>query len=142
MASRNIARFALNTLAFIRYGLEEESAESIFTRSKSAGKCCLKYSTTLARTIQQVYDSISIDSIAHVMVNDYIDLSLQVSPLAPTFQSTEGDMTGHEYDHYPIIAPYHTLLLLEDPEEILRSIPIDANPTLVNLIQILTPTKR
>ncbi|CAG8478470.1 15699_t:CDS:1 [Acaulospora colombiana] len=94
--------------------------------------------STLTKSIQQVYDSISADRIAHVLINDYIDLSLQVSPLAPT----ESDATGHGYDHYPIIAPYHTLLLLEDPEVILKNIPLDANPTLVQLIQILTPTKR
>lgn len=50
-------------------------------------------------------------------------------------------MSGYEYDHYPVLCPYHTLLLLEDPEEVLKNMPLDASPTLVQLIQILTPTQ-
>ncbi|RHZ85444.1 hypothetical protein Glove_65g69 [Diversispora epigaea] len=99
--------------------------------------------STLANTIRQVYDSISTDNIAHVLVNDYIELSLQIPPLSPTmFLTPENNMAGYEYAHYPVIAPYHTLLLLDDPEEILKNIPLDANPTLVQLVQILTPTQR
>ncbi|KAF0442224.1 UPF0171-domain-containing protein [Gigaspora margarita] len=99
--------------------------------------------SSLARTIRQVYESISTDSIAHILVNDYIDLSLQLPPLAPTtLFAPNNDMEGNEYTHYPVIAPYHALLLLEDPEEILRSMPLDSNPTLVQLVQILTPTQR
>ncbi|KAF9433518.1 Nitrogen permease regulator-like 3 [Entomortierella beljakovae] len=46
---------------------------------------------------------------------------------------------AYEYENFPVLLPYHTLLLLEDPEEILRDIPLDANPTLVKLVQILAP---
>ncbi|CAG8613407.1 14948_t:CDS:2, partial [Racocetra fulgida] len=67
----------------------------------------------------------------------------QIPPLAPTTLFTPGnDIEVHEYTHYPVIAPYHALLLLEDPEEILRSMPLDSNLTLVQLVQILTPTQR
>ncbi|KAF9898187.1 Nitrogen permease regulator 3, partial [Lobosporangium transversale] len=47
--------------------------------------------------------------------------------------------TAYEYENFPVLLPYHTLLLLEDPEEILKDIPLDANPTLVKLVQILVP---
>ncbi|KAF9319763.1 Nitrogen permease regulator 3 [Podila horticola] len=46
---------------------------------------------------------------------------------------------AYEYENFPVLFPYHTLLLLEDPEEILKDIPLDANPTLVKLVQILVP---
>ncbi|KAF9934873.1 Nitrogen permease regulator 3 [Modicella reniformis] len=46
---------------------------------------------------------------------------------------------AYEYESFPILLPYHTLLLLEDPEEILKDIPLDANPTLVKLVQTLVP---
>ncbi|KAG0346038.1 Nitrogen permease regulator-like 3 [Podila humilis] len=46
---------------------------------------------------------------------------------------------AYEYENFPVLFPYHTLLLLEDPEEILKEIPLDANPTLVKLVQILVP---
>jgi hypothetical protein len=98
--------------------------------------------SSLARTIRKVYDAISSDCVAHILINDYIDLSLQIPPLVPTINTHDNDMNGHEYAHYPVIAPYHTLLLLEDPEEILKNMPLDANPTLVQLVQILTPTQR
>ncbi|CAG8477829.1 9559_t:CDS:2 [Ambispora gerdemannii] len=99
---------------------------------------------SLAKVIAQVYHDISNDAIAHVIINDYIDLSLQIPPLAPSmfFSPLDNDRDGYEYAHFPVIAPYHTLLLLEDPEEILKSMPLDANPTLVQLVQILTPTQR
>ncbi|KAL0089774.1 nitrogen permease regulator of amino acid transport activity 3-domain-containing protein [Phycomyces blakesleeanus] len=48
---------------------------------------------------------------------------------------------GYVYDTYPVLCPYHTLLLLEDPEEVLKNMPLDASPTLVQLVQILTPTQ-
>ncbi|PKK73410.1 UPF0171-domain-containing protein [Rhizophagus irregularis] len=98
--------------------------------------------SSLARTIRKVYDAISNDCVAHILINDYIDLSLQIPPLVPTINTHDNDIIGHEYAHYPVIAPYHTLLLLEDPEEILKNMPLDANPTLVQLVQILTPTQR
>ncbi|CAG8477191.1 12354_t:CDS:10 [Ambispora leptoticha] len=100
--------------------------------------------SSLAKAIAQVYHDISNDSIAHVIINDYIDLSLQIPPLAPSmfFSPLDNARDGYEYAHFPVIAPYHTLLLLEDPEEILKSMPLDSNPTLVQLVQILTPTQR
>ncbi|KAG0270442.1 Nitrogen permease regulator 3 [Actinomortierella ambigua] len=45
----------------------------------------------------------------------------------------------YEFENFPLLYPYHALLLLEDPEEILKDIPLDANPTLVKLVQILVP---
>src|SRR4051812_41985251 len=100
--------------------------------------------SSLAKAIVQVYHSVSTDSIAHVLINDFIDLSLQIPPLAPSrfFSPLDNDRDWYEYAHFPVIAPYHTLLLLEDPEEILKSMPLDANPTLVQLVQILTPVQR
>jgi len=98
--------------------------------------------SSLARVIRKVYESISTDSIAHILINDYIDLSLQIPSLVPTTNHSGNDITRYEYAHYPVIAPYHTLLLLEDAEVILKNMPLDANPTLVQLVQILTPTQR
>ena len=46
---------------------------------------------------------------------------------------------AYEYENFPVLLPYHTLLFLEDPEEILKDIPLDTNPTLVKLVQTLAP---
>lgn len=112
--------------------------------------------SSLARDIKQIYTALSTDSIAHIIINDFIDLSLQIpvlgeSSMASTQRTQDYHyaslmdiygVSGYEYDNYPVICPYHTLLLLEDPEEVLKNMPLDASPTLVQLVQILTPTQR
>lgn len=119
--------------------------------------------SSLARDIKHIYTALSTDAVAHVIINDFIDLSLQIPAIsAPNSASSSGydaalplartqdyyyaslvDIygDGYEYDSYPTICPYHTLLLLEDPEEVLKNMPLDASPTLVQLVQILTPTQ-
>lgn len=42
----------------------------------------------------------------------------------------------------PTLRPYHTLLLLDTPEDLLRTLPPDSSPKLIRLIHILTPTQR
>ncbi|KAI8092260.1 nitrogen permease regulator of amino acid transport activity 3-domain-containing protein [Gilbertella persicaria] len=131
--------------------------------------------SSLARDIKQIYTAISSNTAAHVIINDFIDLSLQIPTIgnvhesgfdrknlsAPYYPHTEASIAmgntrdnytgsslmdiysvaGYEYDSYPVLCPYHTLLLLEDPEEVLKNMPLDASPTLVQLVQILTPTQ-
>ncbi|KAF9974512.1 Nitrogen permease regulator 3 [Actinomortierella ambigua] len=59
----------------------------------------------------------------------------------PTYMMMDDYELGvvYEFENFPLLYPYHALLLLEDPEEILKDIPLDANPTLVKLVQILVP---
>lgn len=135
--------------------------------------------SSLAKDIRQIYNAISSNTAAHVIINDFIDLSLQIpiigmknacdasansdreNLLSSAHASSGGSgggmhikdnyngsslmdiysVAGYEYDHYPVLCPYHTLLLLEDPEEVLKNMPLDASPTLVQLVQILTPTQ-
>ncbi|KAI8384271.1 nitrogen permease regulator of amino acid transport activity 3-domain-containing protein [Radiomyces spectabilis] len=115
--------------------------------------------SSLARDIKQIYCAISTNTAAHVIINDFIDLSLQIPVLGPDASTNNNTsfslsrdvhqgslmdiygMGGYEYESYPMLCPYHTLLLLEDPEEVLKNMPLDASPTLVQLVQILTPTQ-
>lgn len=113
--------------------------------------------SSLARDIKHVYHSITNDAIAHIVLNDFIDLSLQIPTFGsgsyPLYASQETDyysmipdlmrVSGrHEYEAYPAMCPYHALLLLQDPEEVLRDMPLDSSPTLVQLVQVLTPKLR
>ncbi|KAK5822195.1 nitrogen permease regulator 3, partial [Linnemannia elongata] len=118
--------------------------------------------SSLARAVRSIYDCVSTDKVCHIVLNDSIDVSLQIPHLAPLPRSSGyqalmtplttqyGGIGGmgymmddyeigiaYEYENFPVLLPYHTLLLLEDPEEILKDIPLDANPTLVKLVQIL-----
>ncbi|KAI7898822.1 nitrogen permease regulator of amino acid transport activity 3-domain-containing protein [Cokeromyces recurvatus] len=122
--------------------------------------------SSLAKDIREIYTAISANKAAHVIINDFIDLSLQIpimnhdrgNTTLPVHDNQVGmdviktrdnasslmdiySVAGYEYDNYPVICPYHTLLLLEDPEEVLKNMPLDASPTLVQLVQILTPTQ-
>ncbi|KND02915.1 uncharacterized protein SPPG_01996 [Spizellomyces punctatus DAOM BR117] len=105
--------------------------------------------STLARCLAHIYNSITNDSVAHVVVNSSVDLSLHIPdrvsrPLALTESTTLARPKyafGSEDTGSPILRPYHALLLLYDPEEILKALPLDPSPLLVELIQIVTPTQ-
>ncbi|KAL0090499.1 nitrogen permease regulator of amino acid transport activity 3-domain-containing protein [Phycomyces blakesleeanus] len=115
--------------------------------------------SSLAQDMRQMYLAISTNTAAHLIINDFIDLSLQIPLLGANVVGAGGSgggsgssghaswlmdiygVGGYVYDTYPVLCPYHTLLLLEDPEEVLKNMPLDASPTLVQLVQILTPTQ-
>ncbi|KAJ3010132.1 Nitrogen permease regulator 3 [Thoreauomyces humboldtii] len=122
--------------------------------------------STLAKCLSEIYSSITTTSSAHVVVNASVDLSLHIpdyrhglqagltsglgchpahsphsraaAPLSPTSDATLIALDAREY---PILRPYHALLLLHDPEEVLKELPLDPLPLLVELIQVVTPTQ-
>ena len=105
---------------------------------------CILYRSSLARDLATIYDSLISNRIAHVVINNSVDLSLQIPPLLPSLDDNEENLLSDEQilsndTSFPTLRPYHALLLLEDPEEILKSFPKDPSPTLVELIQVVTP---
>jgi len=42
---------------------------------------------------------------------------------------------------YGLCRPYHTVLLLEDEQSLLSSLPIDASPSLIRLVKVANPLK-
>jgi len=40
-----------------------------------------------------------------------------------------------------VFRPYHTVLLLEDEQSLLTSLPVDASPSLIRLIKVANPLK-
>ncbi|KAG0244330.1 Nitrogen permease regulator 3 [Actinomortierella wolfii] len=165
--------------------IREEAAQTGMTLAQFHEQV-LKTSS-LARAVRSIYDSIIADKVCHIVLNDSIDLSLQIPTLTPLTRTNAqfarqwsgiggpaespstlyaggtGALTVatpnglysnwpnymmmddyengiiYEFENFPLLYPYHALLLLEDPEEILKDIPLDANPTLVKLVQILVP---
>ncbi|KAI9294082.1 UPF0171-domain-containing protein [Neoconidiobolus thromboides FSU 785] len=99
-------------------------------------------SSPLAKDIACLYSSICQGKIAQLAVNNYIHLSLQIPPQRLDFltQHIRQDESSGNYK-YPVIRPYHTLLLLDTPEDILKALPPDASPKIIKLIHVLTPTK-
>ncbi|KAI9017072.1 nitrogen permease regulator of amino acid transport activity 3-domain-containing protein [Gaertneriomyces semiglobifer] len=109
----------------------------------------LIYESSLARCLAHVYESIRNNKIARVVVNSSIDLCLHIpdemtkpmvllDPGTAPRSRTQGFSSSSAY---PILRPYHAILLLYDPEEILKTLPLDPSPLLVDLIQIVTPTQ-
>ncbi|ORY25303.1 UPF0171-domain-containing protein [Neocallimastix californiae] len=102
------------------------------------------YQSSLARDLATIYDALTNNKIAHIIINNSVDLSLQIPPSLPSPDDngeiilTDEQMLNND-DSFPTLRPYHALLLLEDPEEILKSFPRDPSPTLVELIQVVTP---
>ncbi|KAI8879050.1 UPF0171-domain-containing protein, partial [Backusella circina FSU 941] len=146
----------------LRCGYVQEEVEKVLALKEEAFNKGTSYDhmmkdilneSSMARDIRQIYTAISANKAAHIIINDFIDLSLQI-PLNNKANNTKNltsydnaslmdiyGASGYEYDHFPVLCPYHTLLLLEDPEEVLKNMPLDASPTLVQLVQILTPTQ-
>ncbi|KAJ3300685.1 Nitrogen permease regulator 3 [Borealophlyctis nickersoniae] len=98
--------------------------------------------SSLARVLAHIYHSITTNLMAHVVIDSSLDLSLQI-PASVTRQSIYPEAASIEDEEVdnPTLRPYHALLLLYDPEEILKSLPLDPSPLLVELIQIVTPTQ-
>jgi hypothetical protein len=49
-------------------------------------------------------------------------------------------ISGNDEIDFPMMRPYKSLLLLQDPEEIVGSMPADPSPLLVELVQLVTPS--
>jgi hypothetical protein len=101
--------------------------------------------SSLARLLVHLYHSIKENSISHLVINTSLDLSLKVP------RTSAKDSHGFGYlpfdprcsiKDFPVLRPYHCLLLLHYAEEILRCLPLDASPLLYELIEVVTPTHR
>ncbi|ORX55436.1 UPF0171-domain-containing protein [Piromyces finnis] len=105
---------------------------------------CILHQSSLAHDLATVYDALISNKIAHIVINNSVDLSLQIPPSLPSFEDNDEIILSEEQilnndASFPTLRPYHALLLLEDPEEIFKSFPKDPSPTLVELIQVVTP---
>ncbi|KAI8818606.1 nitrogen permease regulator of amino acid transport activity 3-domain-containing protein [Fimicolochytrium jonesii] len=102
---------------------------------------------SLARCLADIYDSIVRDSAAHVVINSSVDLSLHLPKhtkpcmLAPQRLESRVGLEDEGSSGYPVLRPYHAILLLYDPEEVLQALPVDPLPLLAELIQVVTPTQ-
>ncbi|KAI8807626.1 nitrogen permease regulator of amino acid transport activity 3-domain-containing protein [Cladochytrium replicatum] len=114
--------------------------------------------SSLARLMTDLYNSIHARQITHLLINNSISMSLNLTDLTET--SALDQQSDYDPQHpqlppylqtdpaqqevvrkaYPAMRPYHALLLLYDGEEILRTLTQDPSPLLVELIQIVSPT--
>ncbi|KAJ1977554.1 Nitrogen permease regulator 3 [Dimargaris verticillata] len=116
--------------------LESAIGESC-TYAEWIAKACEQ--STLARAIAQVYDAVCHDQVAHLQIDGRYSLSLQVPRLHEDLwaEMSQEELTD-KLAAYPYIRPQQILLPLQPPEQILRSIPMDANISLRLLIKELS----
>lgn len=106
----------------------------------------------LARTIVQIYNAISRDDIAHLLINKQLNLSLVIPrPLGTSVLSLECQ-NNHPFltsavsfgtsmeDSDPLVMPHYALLLLSDPEDILAAVPPGSSPLLSKFVRLIKPT--
>ncbi|KAK4991811.1 Nitrogen permease regulator 3 [Elasticomyces elasticus] len=144
----------------IRSGYVWTEAKKILTMKLQAKENILwpriLITSPLARSIAEVYDSISVSKIAHVSIAGAFETSLQIpqavsTPYVPTL--TERQMPGlwlttatmiDDDDIDTALSPHSALLLLEDKEVLLKEIEGDAkqlSAPLAFLIRENLPTK-
>jgi hypothetical protein len=116
---------------------KEDLGGSVGTHSEGLS---LIEQTSLARTLIQVFQSLySPQHSSLITIHDSVILSIQTD-LKKLNALSQPIVPGTFKTIYPAPRPYHSLLLLQDPEEILISLPKDSSPFLVRLIQTTTPT--
>jgi hypothetical protein len=96
--------------------------------------------TFLAKTIIQVFQAFhSQQHQTIITINNSVSFSIQTD-FSKLIALGDGIVSGTFKTRYPTPRPYHSLLLLEDAEEILNSLPRNASPFLIRFIQTTTPT--
>jgi hypothetical protein len=98
--------------------------------------------STLAQSLVTIYEDLRLKRSAHLVLNSAIDISMQLPHSLSLTKDTKIQNATLDEHEYPDIRPYHSLLLLSDPEEIVKRLPVDSSPLLVKLIQIVTPTQK
>lgn len=107
-------------------------------------------SSSLARTLVDILESTTNKHLALIELNSSLYLSFQAThPLTgqgPLLSMRSANarqlfsVSGNDEIDFPMMRPYKSLLLLSDPEEIVRSLPADPSPLLVELVQLVTPS--
>ncbi|KAK5667375.1 Nitrogen permease regulator 3 [Batrachochytrium dendrobatidis] len=116
-------------------------------------------SSSLARCLAHIYHAVHGQLPSFLEVNGSVSLALRMCGIIETQNTYPGSSSStidsyyasnstisipleisSAYFNHPTLRPYQALLLLSDAEEILNTLPVDASPLLVELIQIVTPT--
>ncbi|KAJ3384300.1 Nitrogen permease regulator 3 [Lobulomyces angularis] len=112
--------------------------------------------SSLGKTLQEIFLSIQRVEQCHIVLNHSIDLSLNVKSTiaaphqiyhnqAVEYSNVTANSAAKENFFFEdlsgkMLRPYKALLLLHDPEEIVKRLPSDPSPLLVELIQLVTPS--
>lgn len=111
------------------------------------------FKSSLASALATVYSAISVSGIAHLTINNSFDLSIFIpAPIITSsipIDASESNCFLTSVDVYdddmeyndPFLTPHSSLLLLDDVESVLQSIPADANPSLSLFVKNMRSTQ-
>ncbi|KAJ9590604.1 hypothetical protein L9F63_016374 [Diploptera punctata] len=97
--------------------------------------------STLARNLKSVYDELVSSGIVHVRVNRWIEVSFCLPQKVHQLSNSSSLVQAENDLCLQSLRPYHGLLLLVEPAELLDHLPPDVAPTLVRLVHMYSPLK-
>jgi hypothetical protein len=102
--------------------------------------------SNLARDLKRVFMSLSTSGIIDLKINNFVRVSFclpqKVHRLKLMTHKSMPAIGNQDIKHCLLaLRPYHGLLLLQEQQELLNSLPIDASPAFIQLIQVTKPDK-
>ncbi|XP_067011625.1 GATOR complex protein NPRL3 [Anabrus simplex] len=98
--------------------------------------------SSLALDLKNVYDDLSSTGLVHVRVNGWIEVSFCLPQKVHQFHRKDFIIEPDSINRcLQSLRPYHGLLLLVEPSELLDSSPLDSSPALARLIRVYSPLK-
>lgn len=102
--------------------------------------------SNLARDLKKIFISLSTTGIVDLKINNWISVSFCLPQKVHrlklmTHKSMPAISTRDIKRCLLYLRPYHGLLLLQEPQELLDSLPIDASPASIQLIKVTKPDK-
>ncbi|KAG7302032.1 hypothetical protein JYU34_013487 [Plutella xylostella] len=111
------------------------------TGPKSAFHLILQRSS-LARSMKQVFEELSSTGIVQVRINKWVLLSFCLPHKAHQIHNRGLIVEPETIDKcLQKLRPYHGILLMVNPNELLECIPLDGSPALLRLIKLYSPLK-
>lgn len=102
--------------------------------------------SSLAKDLKRIFLSLSLTGIADLKINNWVSLSFCLPQKVHrlklmTHRSMPAISTKDIERCLYYLRPYHGLLLLYEPRELLDSLPLDASPAFIQLITVTKPDK-
>ncbi|XP_076622225.1 GATOR complex protein Nprl3 [Colletes latitarsis] len=122
--------------------------DEVATRSEGESDCdespyeLILQRSLLARDLKSVFSSLSTSGIINIMINKWIQVRFCL-PQKVHQSHKKGFVINPEIIDRCLnsLRPYHGLLLLIEPLDLLDTLPIDSSPALKRLIQMYSPLK-
>ncbi|XP_076644142.1 GATOR complex protein Nprl3 [Halictus rubicundus] len=122
--------------------------DEVATRSEGESDCdespyeLILQRSLLARDLKSVFNSLSTSGIINIMINKWIQVRFCLPQKVHQFHKKGFVINPEIIDRcLNSLRPYHGLLLLIEPLNLLDTLPIDSSPALKCLIQMYSPLK-